>query len=320
MRASRLVSILMLLQAKGRQSARVLADELHVSMRTIYRDVDALSASGVPVVVEHGAGGGFTLMDGWRTRLTGLTPDEAQAMLLSGLPGPTSQLGLGEAVTSARLKLLAALPAGWQDDAQRISSRFHLDPVPWYRKASRVEHLAGVANSVWTARRIVIRYDSWKADVARTVEPLGVVLKGGDWYLVASAKGSVRTYRVSNIRELELLSEHFARPNHFDLAAFWANSTARFEREIYKDTAELLVTTRGQKLLRESAAAVVAALDQCKSKPDRRGRVRVVIPIESIEHAERELLRLGAEVEVLQPRALRRRLTATLKRMHALYE
>src|SRR4051812_48857737 len=141
MRASRLVSILMLLQTRGRVSARTLADHLEVSIRTIYRDIDELSAAGVPVVVERGATGGFELLDGWRTTLTGLTPHEAQSLFVSGLPGPAVELGLGDTMASAQLKLLAALPDAWQAETQRVSARFHVDLVGWYRRVGPVEHL-----------------------------------------------------------------------------------------------------------------------------------------------------------------------------------
>src|SRR5882724_2813273 len=141
MRASRLLSILMLLQAKGRQSAASLAAEFEVSLRTIYRDIDELSAAGVPVFAERGRAGGFQLLEGWRTRLTGLTAAEAQALFLAGLPGPAAELGLAEVMEAARLKLLAALPAGWQADASRVGARFHLDPVGWFRSAVPTDHL-----------------------------------------------------------------------------------------------------------------------------------------------------------------------------------
>ncbi|MDO8358623.1 MAG: HTH domain-containing protein, partial [Devosia sp.] len=132
MRASRLLSIMMLLQAKGRMSAETLAGDLEVSVRTIYRDIDQLSAAGVPVYADIGRNGGFALLDGWRTRLTGLTAPEARALFLSGLPGPAGELGLGDEVAAAELKLLAALPADWQGEARRMASRFHLDPKGWF--------------------------------------------------------------------------------------------------------------------------------------------------------------------------------------------
>src|SRR5258706_16347446 len=233
MRASRLLSILMHLQAHGRVSAQALAEKAGVSVRTVYRDIDHLSASGVPITVERGAAGGFELLDGWRTRLTGFTPSEAQAVFMAGAPGAAAQLGLGDAAASAQLKLLAAMPPEWQADARRVSSRFHLDPAGWYQSTSNVNHLPEVAQAVWSERRLDIRYDSWKALVERRIEPLGLVMKAGQWYVVANAAGDPRTYKLSNILEIKVRAETFKRPRHFDLARHWAASIARFEAGPY---------------------------------------------------------------------------------------
>ena len=137
MRASRLLSILLLLQTRGRMTAQALADEFEVSVRTLHRDIDQLSAAGVPVYADRGRTGGFQLMDGYRTRLTGLTPAEAETLFLSGLPGPAADLGLGDTMAAAQLKLLAALPGQGQSGAGRLAARFHLDPVAWFRNPER---------------------------------------------------------------------------------------------------------------------------------------------------------------------------------------
>src|SRR5499427_80365 len=187
MRASRLLSVLMLLQARGRMTAQAIAAELEVSTRTILRDLDHLSGAGVPVWADRGRNGGFQLREGWSTRLTGLTEPEAQALFLTGLPGPAADLGLGGAVASARLKVLAALPADWRSDAQRVSSRLHIDPLDWFRASARTEHLAEVSGAVWKTRRLSMRYESWSGVKDREVEPLGLVLKAGVWYMVARA-------------------------------------------------------------------------------------------------------------------------------------
>jgi predicted DNA-binding transcriptional regulator YafY len=319
MRASRLLSILMLLQAKGRVSAATLADEVEVSLRTIYRDIDELSAAGVPVYAERGRAGGFQLLDGWRTRLTGLTALEAQALFLAGLPGPAAELGLAEVMEAAQRKLLAALPAGWQGDARRVGARFHLDPIGWFRDTTPVDHLPAIAAAVWSERRLRIRYESWSGIVDREIAPLGLVLKSGIWYLAAAVGEGRRTYRVSNIRALTVLDESFLRPADFDLAAYWAESTRRFEAEIYRDTAALRVSPRGLRLLREMSAAVAEAASRSVEPPDGEGWTRLVIPIESIDHAAQELIKLGAEAEVLAPAPLRERLGETARRLVALY-
>ncbi len=320
MRASRLLSILMLLQARGRISAQALASELEVSVRTVYRDVDELSASGVPVWAERGRLGGFQLQPGWRTRLDGLTAPEAQAVFLGGLPGPAAELGLGEAMASAQLKLLAALPEGWHEDARRVSSRFHLDPLDWYRSAAPSDHLATIAQAVWSERRVAMRYESWTSVAERKVEPLGVVLKAGVWYMAAASAGKEpRTYRLSNIRSLSATDEPFVRPRQFDLGAYWRASTRRFEAGLYQGTATLRVSERGMKRLTRLGAVVAEGAERSAEPDEAEGWIRVTIPIESVEHAASQLLGLGADAQALQPPALRERIAETLRQMAALY-
>ena len=324
MRASRLVSILMLLQSRGRVSARSLARHLEVSTRTVYRDIDELGAAGVPVVVERGAAGGFELLDGWRTTLTGLTSGESQTLFLSGLPGPAAELGLADTMASAHLKVLAALPRAWQVEAQRVSSRFHVDLAAWYRRTKPVQFLRALADAVWADRWVSVRYDSWDGLVDRELEPLGLVIKAAEWYLAALPRGkrsklaTPRTYRVSNIRALTVHGE-FVRPKRFDLAAYWSESTRRFERDLYRDTAEVRLSPRGRKLLGSTSSAVEDAIALASEPVDARGWLRVTIPIESIAHATRELIGLGSDVEVLGPPALRDSMMATARAVSAIY-
>jgi predicted DNA-binding transcriptional regulator YafY len=309
----------MLLQARGRVSAQALAEALEVSVRTIHRDVDELSASGVPIWADRGRLGGFQLQPGWRTRVDGLTAPEAQAMFLGGLPGPAAELGLGEAMASAQLKLLAALPDGWRDDARRVSARFHLDPIDWYRGPSATDHLPAIAQAVWGERRIAMRYESWKGEVSRRVDPMGLVLKAGIWYLAAQVGMGVRTYRLSNILDLEVTDEVFERPPEFDLAAWWQASTKRFEKALAVDTAQLRVSASGMKALRDLGAAVAQAAEASASEPDESGWRRVTIPIESVAHAAAQVLRLGAQAEVLKPAALRREVRERASAIAALH-
>lgn len=314
MRASRLLSILMLLQARGRMSAQALADAVEVSLRTVYRDVDQLSAAGVPVFAERGRHGGFQLRPGWQTRLTGLTEPEAKALFMAGLPGPAAELGLGGAARSAQRKMIAALPGDQQQDAERIAARFHLDPHDWYRASPPTEHLAAVADAVWRERRIAVRYESWNGVSERELEPLGLVLKAGTWYIAArsGAREPPRTYRLASIQALTPLERRFRRPARFDLAAWWRETTARFEASLYHGSARLRVSPRGLRLLQQMAPAVGDAA--VRSRTEEGGPedwCRVEVPIESIPHATSQLLRLGAEVEVIEPPELRHALCET---------
>lgn len=320
MRASRLLSILLLLQLRGRMTAQQLADEFEISVRTIYRDIDNLSASGVPVYADRGRDGGFQLLDGYRTRLTGLTPAEAEALFLTGLPGPAAELGLGDAMAAAQLKLLAALPSERREGAERVASRFHLDPVGWYQTTEQTAFLPALAEAVWNTRRIRVRYESWKGLVERQLEPLGLALKAGVWYLVAQADGKPRTYRVSNIHDLELTDRTFVRPQAFELGAYWRAWRRDFEARLYAGEARLRLSPLGVKRLAAFAPAVGEMALRTASAPDEKGWIEVDIPIESVDRAARELVTLGGEGEVLAPTELRERMIETALQMHALYD
>ncbi|WP_433431573.1 helix-turn-helix transcriptional regulator [Nonomuraea sp. CA-141351] len=322
MRASRLVSILLLLQTRGRMTAQELADRLEVSVRTIYRDAESLHAAGIPLYGDAGPKGGYQLLDGYRTRLTGLTADEAESLFLAGLPGPAAELGLGAVVTAAQLKLMAALPVELRDRAGRIQERFHLDAPTWYRDPEPVTYLPAVADAVWNERRIQVRYRRWRApqEVERRLDPYGLVVKAGRWYLVAQAGGDVRTYRVSQILDLHPLPEGFTRPGGFDLAAYWQGYLAEFEARLRWGVAVVRLSPRGMEHLADlMTPGVVAAAGESAEPPDEEGWTRVTVPIESIEHALAEFLRLGTDVEVLAPAELRDRVAATAAELAARY-
>ncbi len=322
MRASRLLSILMLLQTRGRMSAPALAVELEVSQRTILRDIDHLSAAGVPIWSDRGRDGGFQLREGWSTNLTGLTEDEAQALFLAGLPTAAAELGLGSASASARLKILASLPEALRDNAEQVNSRLHFDPIDWFRAAVPTDHLQAIAHCVWNQRIAAMRYESWKGEKTRTIKPLGLILKAGVWYTAALADESrePRIYRLSNILQLAITETKFRRPKKFDLAEFWKQSTQRFETEIYRDEATLLVTPRGMKRLQELSAAVgEAAKRSAVADSANAGWTKVVVPIESNEFAAGQLLSIGADVRVLEPQTLRTSIRELLDRISFFY-
>jgi len=318
MRASRLVSLLLLLQSRGGQTAAELARELEVSVRTIHRDVDALSASGVPIYAERGPHGGVRLVDGYRTRLTGMTADEAEALFLSGLPGPAAELGLGTVVAAARLKVLASLPIELRARASRLVERFHLDAAAWYHADEPVPHLGELSEAVWEARRVEIGYDRGDKTVDRTLEPLGLVLKAGVWYLVAGAEGQPRTYRVSRVARVTVLDEPFERPA-FDLAAFWTESSAAYERDTPRTEVVLRIARERLDRLRgvigEKPFDTIERLDG----PDPDGWLRLRLQLDWPNEVASQILAVGPDCELLEPVELRAGIGAQAARVAAHY-
>lgn len=309
MRASRLLSILILLQLRGRLTAAGLAAEFEVSERTIYRDSDALSAAGVPVYGDRGPGGGFQLLGGYRTQLTGLSADEAEAMAMIGLPGPARELGIGTATNAAHNKLIAALPSEGGALADRMATRFHLDAVDWYRGGEALPHLPAITRAVLDQRALSMRYDSWQGARNWTVEPLGLVLKAGIWYLAAHSGDKARVFRVANISDLKVSDTFFDRPGDFHLARWWQAGQARFEAELFATRATLRASPAGCKRLAaqspRGAGAVAAA-----SAPAADGWCDMAMMIEDSDHGARDMLALGAEIEVVAPASFRQRIAA----------
>lgn len=305
MRASRLLSILILLQIRTRLTAEALAEEFGVSVRTIYRDINELSASGVPVFADRGPGGGFQLVEGYRTKLTGLARDEADAVLMIGLPKLAHDLGMGHAATRARHKLLAALPQEMTTGAGRLGSRFHLDPVEWYREAEGTPFLPALAEAVLEDRQVQLTYESWAGSRDWQVSPLGLVLKSGTWYVVVQGRGRsgddrMMTFRVANIRAFKLLEASFKRPKGFDLARHWAESLSRFEDSLRPHRASLLINETGCRRLAEAGAYASAAV-RTADVPDRDGWRKVNLPYENAEQAARLLISLGPTFRILTP-------------------
>ncbi|GAB3508509.1 helix-turn-helix transcriptional regulator [Amycolatopsis cihanbeyliensis] len=321
MRASRLLSVLLLLQNRGRMTAEELAAELEVSVRTVYRDVEALSGAGVPVYADRGRAGGYQLAAGYRTRLTGLTEQEAQSLSLAGLPVAAAELGLGTVLTTAQLKLHAALPGELRPRAGKVAERFHLDVPGWHRGIESLPHLPALAEAVWRSSRIVVRYRKWGSrEVSRTLEPLGLILKGGNWYLAARCAGTDRTYRVSRVLELTDLGERFDRPADFDLARYWQDWSEQFERRLYSRIAVVRMSPLAQDLVPFYCGTVgVRALRAATEPPDEHGWLRVDLPVEPTRAAIGELLRFGAELEVLEPADLREQVAEAARKVVGRY-
>ncbi|MGW0630920.1 helix-turn-helix transcriptional regulator [Streptomyces sp. NPDC002758] len=309
MKSSRLVSILLLLQTRGRMTAAQLAEELEVTVRTVYRDVEALSAAGVPLYGDAGHAGGYRLLAGYRTRLTGLTRDEAEALFLAGAPGPAADLGLGPVLAAAQLKVRAALPPELRTHADRVSGRFHLDAPGWYADAEESPYLPAVAEAVWNTRVLHVRYRRWAepTDVDRRLEPYGLVLKAGRWYVVAGP--GPRTFRVDQILQLTDSGEEFTRPDDFDLAAYWTAYQRDFHDRLYREEA-----------LVRLAPGVTLARAVRTEPADEDGWTRATVPIESIDHAQAEFLRLGTAIEVLAPPELRKRIARIVSELAGRYD
>ena len=311
MRASRLVSIILLLQARGQLTAAQLAKELEVSVRTIYRDAESLHAAGIPLYGDAGHHGGYQLLDGYRTRLTGLSAEEAKALSLSGLPGPAAELGLGSVLATAQLKVQAALPPALAEQLGVTAQRFHLDPTGWYAQAEDAPFLPAVADAVWRGAALRVRYRRWKAptDVDRRLEPYGLVLKAGRWYLVAAP--GPRTYRVDQILDLAVLEESFTIPESFSLAGYWQPYTAEFLAGLHRADAVVRLSPAARLTGRDADALAATGVRE----PD--GWTRAVLPIESVDLAIRGFL--TPDIEVLEPPELRAQVAARARAIAALY-
>jgi predicted DNA-binding transcriptional regulator YafY len=302
MRATRLVSLLLLLQMRGQLTAHELAAHFEVSVRTIHRDVESLAAAGVPVEALRGPAGGYRLAGGYRTKLTGLTAAEAEALFVA--PAPAAELGLGGVLANARLKVLAALPAELQERASRAERYFHLDTRRWFRAEDTVPHLPAIASATWRELRLNARYREGPRIVRRTLAPLGLVLKGGAWYLVAHRSAGMRVYRVSRFVSVRIREDSFERPDHFDLEAYWDEWSRTFEAS----------RPRVEVKLRASELAL-----RHLPRDLQRGDGVYTVGFENLEEAFRELLKFGPDAEVIEPAELRERIAETANVVAEMY-
>jgi predicted DNA-binding transcriptional regulator YafY len=316
MRSERLLALLFTLQSRRRATVAELAGALGVSERTMHRDLSALQAAGVPLWSEPGRGGGVRLVEGWRTRMDGLTSREAAALLTLDPGEALAQLGLGGAVTAAHAKLDATLPTPLREQARRMAQRVHLDAPEWFHRDEQAEHLTAVARAVWEQRRTRIDYRRADRTVRRVVDPLGLVLKAGVWYLVARVDEAVRTYRVGRITAAEDTGQTFTRPQDFDLAAWWRESAVGFERAVRRTEVRVRLTPHGVHLLAKLLDPEMALAALADAGPaDEQGGREVTLALEKPEIAAHQLLGLGAEVEILEPDEVRRIFAEVTHRM-----
>jgi predicted DNA-binding transcriptional regulator YafY len=311
-----MMALLLHLQVRGRAGGRELARHLEVSERTVQRDVEALVAAGVPVRSTRGPAGGYVLDGGYRTRLTGVGLDEAGALAFLGLAGPADQLGLGELLEGARVKVWASLTGEARDRARRSAERFHLDPVRWYGTPEPVPCLTTLADAVWRDRLVRVTYQRRGRPATRVLTPLGLVLAAGDWYLMALRDGERRTYRVSRVREAEVLDGAAARPDGFDLAGSWA----RARRELEDESATAVeVTVRVAPRALPRLRRLVPVHGQHRVPLTTDTEVELTLPFDDEHWAVTSVLSLGDAVEVVAPAAVRERVAAELRAAAARY-
>ena len=299
MRADRLLRMVLLLQARGRMTGAALAEELEVSVRTIYRDLEALDAAGIPVYAEPGPGGGCQLVEGYRSSLAGLTKDEAAALLTLGVPAVLNDLGIGPTMRSAHERVRAV--AGIPNEDRRV----HLDMPRWFHQREDTPHLAALADAIDTQRLVAIGYRSNRARAAKsaTVNPLGLVNKAGVWYLIGvQTSGRMAVYRAGRIETLRVLDQTFARPPDFDLVRYWEAWSADFESSLPTVAVTVRASPTAIAVMPEIlGAAVLPALDAAEPV-DGDGWRRLVLTFEHDDAAAFRLAGFGGEIEVLSPR------------------
>lgn len=316
MRADRLLSILLLLQVHRRVTARELAQRLEVSERTIYRDMEALSSSGIPVVAARGTGGGWQLLNDYHTNLTGLNKNEIQALFLANPASLLADLGLHKASEAALIKLLACLPAMYRDNAEHARQRIHIDPTGWHQTEESCPLLSVLQDAIWREQKIRLHYRRMESDVERVADPLGLVAKGSIWYLVAKVDEQMRTYRVSRIQDAVILDEPCTRPPDFDLAAYWASSSLTFRANLPRYIATLRIPCAAMPMVDYAGRRL--RIEQVEPDNDPLYNI-VTLRFDTFDEACTCVLGFGSIVEVLGPAGLEERVLTLAEGIMAAY-
>jgi predicted DNA-binding transcriptional regulator YafY len=321
MRADRLLSLLMLLQTRGRMTADDLAAELEVSARTIYRDLTALSSSGIPVYAVRGPGGGVVLIEEYRTTLTGLSADEARALFMMNIPAPLRQLGVEQELKAALLKLSASLPDSFRIDEARARQRIYLDSSWWFQTREPQPCLAVIQQALWQDRRLrlKVRWDFFNTEFEQEAEPYGLVAKANVWYLVYGRSSAVHVVRLSEVVEAVKLPETFIHPVDFDLPAFWEKWCADYESQT-PFVARVRVAPAALPTLTYYLDERARHLPSEISHRDSDGWAILSLPFESFITARTYLLGLGRAVEVLDPEPLRKSIVDFATQIQILYQ
>ena len=314
MRADRLLSILLLLQVHQRITARELAQRLEVSQRTIHRDMDALCTAGIPITAERGVGGGWGLMEEYRTNLTGLSEAEIQVLFLGKPTSLLADLGLHQASEGALIKLLAALPEMRRRDAECARQRVHIDVSSWHPTQQNVTQLPILHEAIWRERKLHIVYQRGDTSVERVVDPLGLVAKGSTWYLVACVEGQERNYRVSRIQTAEIIEQPCTRPPNFDLASSWSRSVTLFTTNLPYYPVCIRMPADAVPLIYQAnkRATQIGSVDN-------EGWVTLQLQFETEAEARGYILSFGPQVEILEPLNLREQVIDLARSVLSLY-
>jgi predicted DNA-binding transcriptional regulator YafY len=306
MRADRLLSILILLQTQGQLTAQELAAELEVSERTIYRDMDALSTAGVPVYAERGPGGGCSLLDSYRTNLTGLTRDEVRALFMLSIPAPLAELGVERDLKAALLKLSAALPDVFRPEGARAQKRIHLDSSVWFQKEEHTPHIHTIQRALWEDRKLRLTYSlAFDAQVEHLVDPYGLVAKANIWHLVCSRDGFITVIRLPDVLDAQLSESKFSMPADFNLVEFWTAWCSKYESNRPQFPVQVRIKAELLKMLKFFRDPILSG-DRDGTEIDADGWQTMTIHFETFEEARKQLLNFGGAVEIIKPQSLRR--------------
>ena len=307
MRADRLLSLLMLLQTRGRMTADQLSSELEVSERTIYRDLDALSSAGIPVYAERGPGGGCALLENYRTTLTGMTEEEVRALFMLSIPTPLAKLGVSEELKTALLKLSAALPASQQRNEVKVRQRIHLDSTWWFQSEEPTPFLSEAHQAVWEDRKLLLTYRlRFGGEAQRLVEPYGLVAKAGIWYLLFKRDARFRILRISELLDAKLTDEPFNRPPDYDLEECWKICCEEYEKNRSFYPVLVRVAPNFVHYLPLYFGDPIREKIKQAGPPDAEGWIKLTLPFETLEAARDRILGFGRAVEVLEPKPLRK--------------
>lgn len=322
MRADRLLSLMLLLQARGRMTAQDLAETLEVSERTIYRDIDALSVAGVPVYTQPGTNGGVFLDENYRISLTGLSKPEVLSLFASSGPGPLKDIGLDKAVEDTLLKLFAALPSMHRGEVEHMRQRLYIDPSHWFEVVEPLPFLSLLQQAVWEDRVIEVSYRRAEGELfAGQIEPYALIAKANVWYLVGrKMTGDMRTYRAGRFEKVQLTGEIFDRPPEFDLLAYWEESTQSFQQKMTQDFPPYPATLSIKATHLWYFETFLFGRYHQLTEPDENGWVTIRVNFFSVDDARGRVLGVGQHIRVIEPAELRQDVMAVSRAVLRLYD